>query len=101
MIYRVNSASFMPGKREEAQQAAVELATYVNASYPDVNVEILAGIDGVVNRLHWSAGYKSLVALEDQQQQYRKDAKLQELQAKAAEVIDLHHSETHLYRTVE
>ena len=99
-LYRVNTAKAREGKMAEAREAALALAKYVNETY-DRNVQILAGFDGPSDTLHWVHYHDSWAELGELGQKLSQDARVQELVAKAAEVIDLHNSEWHTYMVVE
>ena len=96
MIYNVRSGEILDGKMAAAMEFAVKVASYVNANYPGLNVQVLRNVSGLVNQVHWVASYESLAALEEANAEINADPGYQEIVATAE---GLFAASTHVIRT--
>lgn len=98
--YTVNTAKAREGKHNEAKEAALALAKYVNETYGG-NVQILVNHAGNRNTFHWVSYHESWAAAEERRKKQMDDAKFHELSEKVREAIDLYNSEYHHYEVVK
>jgi len=59
MIYFVRSIGIQQGKGPQAFQWAVQIANWINAHYPGLDVQVLRNVSGPRWQIHWVSHYES------------------------------------------
>jgi hypothetical protein len=101
MIYYVRSLTIKQGKGQEAFQWAVKIATWINANYPDLNVQVLRNVSGPRWQIHWVSSYESLELWGERVAKISADPRYQEVISGAEELVVQSSWEDTLYETVE
>jgi len=98
MIYRARTMNLLADKAAAVRAVSLRAASYVNAHYPDIHVEILENIAGIREQIHMVTRCESLAALEAYEVQRAHDpgwlalvAEVTEIQGTTEVVDNLYH----------
>lgn len=87
MIRYIRSLRCISGKGGEAINYALEIAGYLNAKYPEIQLSVFTSRFGPINDIYWYADAEDLAALDRWQKQIGADPDYRKLRKKAVDLF--------------
>ena len=87
MIRYIRSMRSIRGKGGKAINYAVEIAEFLNAKFPEIQLSVFTSRFGPVNDIYWYADAEDLAALDLWQKKLGADREYRKLRQKAADLF--------------
>lgn len=87
MIRYIRSIRSISGKGGDAISYALEIAEYLNAKYPEIQLSVFTSRFGPINDIFWYADAEDLAALDRWQKQVGADPDYRKLRHKAVDLF--------------